>query len=580
VRHRYLVAVGSGQVADVRQPPVPVPGGGGGPGGEIGPAAPDPDPGRPPAPAPERRPTFLHLTSVVVLVIALVATGSLSLAALTVHRNNEDRLLEQRANETSVLLTSGIPGILTPLTAAAELAEATEASSDGLGGLLEPIVGTGQRDRFRTVSVWLADGSDPEPAYLVGSKPRLLERSPADRQAFVRRASKGAGLLVHDLLDRNPPGLGYSYATSRPGHRYVVYAETFLPADRTQRPQEGEAFADLDYALYLGKAPDLARVLVASTPDLPLPEPRAVRRIPFGDQTLLLRIHPREDLGGPLLGRLPWIILLSGLALALGFASLTERLIRRRALAEGLAVENARLYADQRTVAETLQQSLLPDVLPQPVDAVVGARYQPGVEGMQIGGDWYDVVELDEDRMLLVVGDVSGRGLSAGAVMASMRYALRAYAAQGDSPSTILAKLGELLSVVRDGHFATVLCLVVDRSTRTMEIANAGHPQPLLIDAGGARFIEVPVGVPVGVASGEAYESITVPVPTEGTLLIFTDGLFERRGEPIDQGMERVRAVAAEVAGDLDHLLTTVLERLTGGVADDDTALLGIRWRS
>ena len=151
---------------------------------------------------------------------------------------------------------------------------------------------------------------------------------------------------------------------------------------------------------------------------------------------------PVEELGGTLLARLQWLLLGFGLVLTVGAAALTERLVRRREQAQRLADqlgvvadENARLYAEQRTVAQTLQHSLLPETLPETPELTVRARYIAGVAEIDIGGDWYDVIELDNGNVLFVVGDVSGRGLRAATVMASLRYAIRAYAAQGDDPA-------------------------------------------------------------------------------------------------------------------------------------------------
>ena len=134
---------------------------------------------------------------------------------------------------------------------------------------------------------------------------------------------------------------------------------------------------------------------------------------------------------------------------------MTERLVRRRTHAEFLAEQNARLFSEQRSVAQTLQHSLLPEQLPDFDGLELAVRYVPGVDGVEIGGDWYDVIGRDNGDIIFVVGDVSGRGLRAATVMASLRYAIRAYAAQGDDPAIILAKLAKLIDIVRDGHFAT-----------------------------------------------------------------------------------------------------------------------------
>jgi serine phosphatase RsbU (regulator of sigma subunit) len=253
--------------------------------------------------------------------------------------------------------------------------------------------------------------------------------------------------------------------------------------------------------------------------------------------------------------------------------------VRRRHHAEQLAAENAKLYADQRTLAQTLQSNLLPDKLPDVADMEFGVRYIAGVEGVDIGGDWYDVIALDERRVLFVVGDVSGRGLRAATIMASLRFAVRAYTAQGDLPAMLLSKLSRLLDVDRDGHFATVLCGIVDLKCHELTIANAGHPNPLLISRDRATFITAEIGVPVGINGTPAYDALTVPLPAAGTILAFTDGLVERRGEEPEVGLERLRVAVSQEDEPLDDLLTRVVDQMATETGDD-TAMLGVRWNT
>jgi serine phosphatase RsbU (regulator of sigma subunit) len=266
--------------------------------------------------------------------------------------------------------------------------------------------------------------------------------------------------------------------------------------------------------------------------------------------------------------------------------ALVEVLSRRREQAEVLAeqlehiaAENARLYADQRSVAQTLQHSLLPEVLPTIPNLDLGVRYVAGVEGVDIGGDWYDVIQTNDGRLLFVVGDVSGRGLRAATIMASLRYAIRAYATQGDAPAVILEKVAALLSVGRDNHYATVLCGSIDVDGHEMIIANAGHPEPLVITEDGAQYLELPVGVPIGVAAGSHYTSVSVSLPERATLLAFTDGLVERRGESLDDGLNRLRLATLDTAAQpLEQMLTRVVREVTPDGSDDDSAVLGLRW--
>jgi serine phosphatase RsbU (regulator of sigma subunit) len=208
----------------------------------------------------------------------------------------------------------------------------------------------------------------------------------------------------------------------------------------------------------------------------------------------------------------------------------------------------------------------------------LAVRYAPGAEGVDIGGDWYDVIVVDGGRVLFVVGDVSGRGLRAATVMASLRYAIHAYAAQGDDPATILTKLSQLVSVERDRHFATVLCGVVDVAEHRVTTVSAGHPSPLVVTPEGADFLTTPVGPPIGV-TGSPYVATDAHVPPGATLVGFTDGLYERRREHPDIGLGRLRE-ASRGFDSLDDLLDGLLEKMAAGGGADDTAILGIRWQT
>jgi serine phosphatase RsbU (regulator of sigma subunit) len=162
--------------------------------------------------------------------------------------------------------------------------------------------------------------------------------------------------------------------------------------------------------------------------------------------------------------------------------------------------------------------------------------------------------------------------------MASLRFAIRAFASDGDSPSVILGKLTRLVDVDEDDHFATVLCATVDVAAHTVSVSNAGHPNPLLLQDDDVRFLDTPIGVPIGVTRNAVYESMTASVPPRATLLVFTDGLFERRGETIDDGLERLRRAARGGELPLDVLLSEIVDTQGSNDAHDDVAILGVRW--
>ena len=383
-----------------------------------------------------------------------------------------------------------------------------------------------------------------------------------------------------------PPQRRLGYAFTSPGltGRYVVYGESALPASGRSKLQSTSSFADLHYALYLGKSQRPEDLLVTDQKNLPITAQHASTSIPFGNNSFTFVVSARHPLVGSFPQRLPWLIAIIGVLLSIGAALLTMRLIQRRSHAEQLAVsleeiadENRRLYSEQRSIAQTLQHALLPERLPKIRGVETSARYEAGVEGVDIGGDWYDLIALDDHRLLLVVGDVSGRGVRAAATMASLRYAIHAYAAQNDPPATILTKLSKLVNVGATGQLATILCALIDVEAHELTVTSAGHLPPLLISDGTGTFIQSAVGVPIGVNTGATYTSTAVSTPPAATLLAFTDGLVERRGESIDAGLERLQHAATANHCELDDLLGKLVEELRHD-GDDDTAIAGLRW--
>jgi hypothetical protein len=520
-----------------------------------------------------RGPSFNVLA---VATVGLLITAALSVGAYALHNSNENRLLNQRVREAAAVTGASISSLPTPLASAAVLAESTHGDPAAFRRLTSPIIAA--KTPFASISLWRTGSAARRPLVVVGRQPELATESPADIRATLDRAKAGGTLALNNLLAARDRRLGYAYQSSTRS-RFVVYAEAALPKARRARIDKNSAFSDLGYALFVGDKVSSRNLLASSTGGVLLHGRRASATVPFGDSHLLVVMTPHGELGGTLLAQLWWLIGLLGLALTLGAATLVGRLTRRRQEAEGLATENAHLYAEQRSVAQTLQHSLLAEAFPDIGGLEFASRYIAGVEGIDIGGDWYDVVRLDHGNILIVVGDVSGRGLEAATMMAALRYSVRAYAVDGHSPATILTKLSGLASVSRDGHFATVLCGLLDVSTGRVTVANAGHPAPLLIAPTGAEFVETIVGVPVGVGRGASYDEVEFAFPRGSTLLLYTDGAVERRGERLDVGLQRLKDASSTVGGTLEQFLDAIVNRVLIESSVDDTALLGIRWQ-
>lgn len=524
--------------------------------------------------------------TVAVVLVGLLVTGGLAWVSSSLYSNTEKRLLALRAHDAAAVLTEVLPGIQTPLASAAALADATRGNLKKFKRFVAPYVGGGPQRPFASISLWRAQDLARGPVATVGERPDLAG---AIRTAvpFFAHAAVSPSMSVIGMLQSPSPRLGYAF--SQPGRTgpFVAYGESPLPSDRYSAVQSGSAFSDLNYALFLGSVPKQAELLLTSAKRLPLPGHTDLVKVPFGDTLLTFAVSAKRSLAGTFPQRLPWAIAGVGILLTLGAAAMTTRLISRRTQAERLAgrlehvaEENRRLYAEQRGIAQTLQHALLPDELPQLPGLETAARYEAGGQGVEVGGDWYDLITLDEQRLLLVVGDVSGRGLRAATTMAALRYAIHAYAAQGDPPAAILTKLSKLVSVAATGQLATVLCACVDVQRHEVTLTVAGHLPPLLVSDGGAEFIHTEVGLPIGVDRDAAYTSSTISAPPRATLLAFTDGLVERRGESIDAGLERLRDNAASKHVALRDLVNRVLVELRQDGSDDDTAIAGIRWVS
>ena len=322
-----------------------------------------------------------------------------------------------------------------------------------------------------------------------------------------------------------------------------------------------------------------------TTAPIPIRGDTATTRVPFGDTTFTVVAASRAGLTGPLSGALPWIVLGIGGALAVAGGATVESLSRRRGVAERLAADNERLYRQQRSIAGTLQHALLPEV-PRVDGVQVAARYVAGVDELvagvdelEVGSDWYDVIARPSGRCVFVVGDISGRGLPAATTMAALRFAVRAYVAQGDDIARVLTRLRALLDVHVDHQFATVLLGELDPAAGLVRIVSAGHFGPLLLSGGRAEFLDCPVAPPVGVAAPDPPTVTEVRVGGPATLLAFTDGAVERRGEVIDTGLDRFRSTAAAaVAEPLPVVLDELMQMPDASGGRDDTVILGLRW--
>jgi serine phosphatase RsbU (regulator of sigma subunit) len=517
-------------------------------------------------------------------LLGLAVTAAFALTSLVLYDHNESHLLRLRARQVGSVLTATVPAIQTTLASAAALADATGGNAQKFRQFMAPYVGPGRQ--FASASLWRLGASKPAPTVVVGTRP-VLASLPRQARALFRRAGRSRLLNITGILGAAHPSVGFEFATPGVKHGFAVYAENPLPKNRRSALAGNSAFSDLNYALYLGRSRAAKSLLVTSLHRFPIKGRQASTVVPFGDSAFMLVVTPRGPLGGTFFERLPWIVVIVGVLISLAAAALTDRLARRRQYAEQLsgvldrvAAENHQLYTEQRGIAQTLQHALLPDALPTVGGLRVSALYVPASSGIDVGGDWYDFVAADDRKALLVIGDVSGHGLHAATTMALLRHATLAYAAEERRPASVLNRLSDFVNSGDHDYFATVLCAWIDADTHQITIASAGHMAPLLIDRQGSHYLELAANVPIGVPRNTDYQEITVSVAPNSTLVAFTDGLVERRGEVLDTGLARLRDAAAGRQLELDDLVAMLARDVASAEHQDDTAIVVIQWET
>ncbi|MES9810425.1 SpoIIE family protein phosphatase [Streptomyces cinereoruber] len=246
------------------------------------------------------------------------------------------------------------------------------------------------------------------------------------------------------------------------------------------------------------------------------------------------------------------------------------------------ALERAQRYDTESAVARGLQDALLPHRLPVRVGVDTVGRYLPGTQGMDVGGDWYDVIETGQGRLALVIGDVQGHGVAAAATMGQLRSAVRAFALGGHRPQDVMKGTNRLLIDLDPGQFASCCYVLLDPETGEARAVRAGHPQPLLLRPDGtADQVDLAGGMVLGIDDGASYPVTRLRLAPGAVLALFTDGLVERPGRDIDEGIERLRRALAATAS---LPLSETADRLTREARqatsrpDDIALLLAARW--
>jgi PAS domain S-box-containing protein len=335
----------------------------------------------------------------------------------------------------------------------------------------------------------------------------------------------------------------------------VVRASTGGDPDERRRVEFGEYFS--------GMVASEGRPKLEQDPDLPRLADPAMREA-----------RVQSIMGVPLMvaGEVAGVLTVG--ARSRRFTSDDLGMLRLAADRVALALDHALIYEREHKIAETLQRSLLPEVMPTLPGMGVSARYVPAASEAEVGGDWFDVITMPGGRVGLVMGDVAGKGLSAASMVGSMRSALRAYALEGHEPAVVVERLNRLVwAELEDSQMATLIYVVFEPLEGRVRWVNAGHLPPLLTSSNGGapEFLQGARSVPLGVMPFPSFEEGEADLDQGSMLLLYTDGLVERPGSVIDTGLDLLRHAVAEGPDGTDELLDHLLERLSpeGGAADD-----------
>ncbi len=463
--------------------------------------------------------------------------------------------------------------------------------------------------RVRAVANW---GFDMSAEYW--ARQRLL---------ILNEASGGIGRTL-DLI-----GTAQELAmTPVPGFADLVSVDLFDEVLHGEEPPSASAFVPGETMTLSRAAQHSAKEDTDGTPGLPMPVSHppgsvAARCVATGRSTVELAADPGEGgewafgpglasdpahwpPGNPLIdgsiaadgltGRITVPLRARGALLGVVAFSRTDRpeaftaddliLAEELTAKAAVAIDNARRYSRERTTALTLQRSLLPQGPPKQEAVEVASRYLPGGTGVEVGGDWFDVIPLSGARVALVVGDVVGHGLHASASMGRLRTAVRTLADVDLPPDELLTHLDDLvLHLASDlqpaGHFqqtgesgATCLYTVYDPVSRRFTLASAGHPLPLIISADGARTpVSAQPGPPLGIG-GLPFEATELELPEGSLLALYTDGLVRSRKRDVDQRIAELQRILNHSATSLEALCDTVMDAMLPERRTDDAALL------
>jgi hypothetical protein len=522
-----------------------------------------------------RRRPLLGRVSTIALLLALAATALGVWFTDLVVDDQQQRLLEERTGEISLLFNVGMGAVVSDLSAQGGVLRATDGDMSAYTRSATEARSANRRPETQSYAWVRKDGDRFVVAAAVGDG--LREGQELTRPTVVQALGRAmtAEKLVSTQVFGEQRVLGFALGPPAAPRGTVLYRESVLGPLRAPQAAGTAPYSELDVALYAAPTVRAGQVLVSTTEDLPLTGTVRTEKFDFGANHWLLAVRPKGSLVGGITSTAPYAVLLVGLVGAVLLAAVVESAARRRDVAVAL-------YESEHRVAETLQRSLLPQ-LPSVDGLDMSARYLASGSGQMVGGDWFDVFPVHGDRVGIAVGDVIGHDVAAASAMAQIRAALRAYAVDGAEPETVVTRLGRLVDTFGLAQLVTLVYGVLDApdadGSRLLRFSNAGHLAPLRRCPDGAvesltGGSSVVIGAPVPVAHTQAQ----VRLGLGDTVLLFTDGLVEEPGGSLDEALDRLAAsVAGSAAENSDQLCDRVLADLAGSELRDDIALLALR---
>ncbi|MDQ1748478.1 MAG: hypothetical protein QOD07_2741 [Frankiaceae bacterium] len=516
----------------------------------------------------------LRPVSVLALLVMLAITAGATWLVHVAVRDQEQRLLKERASEIGLLLDQAIAAIPAGLD---EQGAALRYSGRSTTAYVQVAQRAAAANQGKVTFAWLRPTPDHHGYRVLAAVGDGLHEG--QLVTDMRSATFDRALTTDQIVPTPIIGsdrrLGFALGSPAAPAGTVLYRESALgPAVTPPRQASTAPFAELEVAIYGAPTADKSQVLTATTPHLPLRG--EVRNVPLkaGVASWLTQIRPRTPLVGSLAAHAAWVAVGVGLLGALLVALVVETAARRRDAALAL-------YDAEHQVAETLQRSLLPQ-LPTLPGLDVAARYLASGVGQQVGGDWFDVFPIAGGRVGLVVGDVIGHDLEAASAMAQIRASLRAYAIDGAQPVEVITRLDRLVDALGLTQLVTVVYGVLEPAqpdgSRRLRYTNAGHLAPMLRHPDGrVETLDGGESVVLGAPIAADHSQGETVVEDGAVVVMFTDGLVEVPGGSLDERLRQLsETIAAHPGPGVESLCDRVLSGMSPQTLRDDIALLAV----